>query len=98
MNASEINTDKLVGDLKRIVADSEELLRATADAAGDKAGAVRERLAHSLDNAKRACRNLEEKAIDGAKAADKVVRDHPYESIGVAFGIGLVIGLLVAKK
>jgi ElaB/YqjD/DUF883 family membrane-anchored ribosome-binding protein len=27
-----------------------------------------------------------------------VIRDHPYESIGVAFGLGLLIGVLVARK
>ena len=36
--------------------------------------------------------------IAGAKAADKTIRDHPYESIGVAFGLGLLIGVLVTRK
>lgn len=98
MSATEPNTDKLVSDLKRLVADSEELLHATKDAAGEKAREVRERLNDALDAAKRSCHRLEEKAVESAKAADKTIREHPYQSIGVAFGVGLLIGVLVTRK
>lgn len=98
MSANELNTKKLVTDLKRVVRDSEELLQATAGAVGDKANQVRERLTDSLETAQRTCHRLEEKAVEGAKAADRVVREHPYRSIGVAFGIGLLIGALVTRK
>jgi len=40
----------------------------------------------------------EEKALESAKAADKVVRDHPYQTIGIAFGLGLLIGVLARRK
>ena len=40
----------------------------------------------------------EEKAVERAKAADRLVRDHPYQSIGVAFGLGLLIGVLARRK
>ncbi len=98
MSAIERNTNRLISDLKRIVQDSEELLHATKDAVGDKAHVVRERLTDALQTAKRNCRQLEEQTIEGAKAADHTIRDHPYESIGVAFGIGLMIGVLVTRK
>ncbi len=91
-------TDRLVTDLKRLVRDSEDLLHTTKDAVGDKAQEVRERLTDALDATKRTCRDLEGKAIEGAKAADKTIREHPYQSIGVAFGVGLLIGVLVARK
>jgi ElaB/YqjD/DUF883 family membrane-anchored ribosome-binding protein len=91
-------TDRLVTDLKRIVRDSEELLLTTKDTVSDKAGEVRERLTDALDAAKRTCRQLEEKTVAGAKAADSTIREHPYQSLGVAFGVGLLIGVLVAKK
>ena len=98
MSAIELNTDRLVTDLKRVVQDSEELLRTTAGVAGDKANEVRERLSAALEAAKRSCRRIEERAIEGAKATDKVIREHPYQSIGVAFGVGLLIGVLVTRK
>lgn len=98
MSANELSTEKLLTDLKRIVSDSEDLLHATQDAVGDKADAMRERLAETVANAKRTCRKLEEKAVETAKAADRTIREHPYQSIGVAFGVGLLIGVLVTRK
>ena len=95
---TELKTDRLVTDLKRIVHDSEDLLHATKDAVGDKAREVRERLTDAVDAAKRTCRRLEVKAVESAKAADKTIRDHPYQSIGVAFGVGLLIGALATRK
>ena len=98
MDTNEGSAERLSTDLKRLVHDSEELLHDSADAIGEKALALRERLSKAVEAAKATCRNLEEKAIEGAKATDKVIRAHPYESVGVAFGIGLLIGVLVARK
>jgi ElaB/YqjD/DUF883 family membrane-anchored ribosome-binding protein len=98
MSAIERNTEKIVTDLKRIVHNSEELLHATKDAVGEKAEEVRERLTEALVTAKRTCRRLEDKALDSARAADKTIRRHPYESIGIAFATGLLLGILVAKR
>ena len=91
-------TDRVLTDLKRIVRNSEELLHTTKDVVGDKAEEVRERLMAALDATKRTCLQLEDKAVEGAKAADNAIREHPYQSIGVAFGVGLLIGVLVTRK
>ena len=40
----------------------------------------------------------EQKAVEHAKTADRVVRDHPYQTIGLAFGLGLLIGILARRK
>ena len=40
----------------------------------------------------------EQKAVDRAKAADRVVRGHPYQTIGIAFGLGLLVGFLAKRK
>jgi ElaB/YqjD/DUF883 family membrane-anchored ribosome-binding protein len=98
MSTTELNTERLVTDLKRIVNDSEALLHATKDAVGEKVNEVRQRLTGALDDAKRSCRRLEGRAIESAKVADKTIRDHPYQSLGVALGVGLLIGALVTRK
>ena len=56
------------------------------------------RLSSAIDSAKATYRRLEERAVAGAKATDKVIREHPYESLGVAFGLGLLVGVLVTRK
>ena len=98
MNASEINTDRTVADLKAVTEDAEELLKAMAGQPGEASHEVRRRLGSAIDSAKATFRRMEEKAIAGAKATDKVIREHPYESLGVAFGIGLLVGVLVTRK
>lgn len=89
---------KVLADLKRVVEDSEELLTDSAGAMGEKAHELRERLARTLEAARATCRRLEEKTKQGAKATDKVIREHPYPSLGIAFGVGIVIGLLLKRK
>jgi ElaB/YqjD/DUF883 family membrane-anchored ribosome-binding protein len=55
------------------------------------------RLAATIDKAKDAAERLEQKTIAAAKATDKVVREHPYQALGIVFGVGVLIGVLVAR-
>lgn len=98
MNASEINTDRLVSDLKTVTKDAEDLLQTVAGETANGAHEMRRRLSAAIESAKETYHRLEEKAVAGAKATDKVIRTHPYESLGVAFGVGLLVGVLVARK
>ena len=94
--------ERVMADLKSLVRDSEDLLKATAGDMSEKAKEVRSRISAALERAKETCAHLQEQgaatARAAAKKADTVIRDHPYESIGVAFGIGLLIGALVSRK
>jgi len=65
---------------------------------GKKGVAARAKLSAALDSAKETARKLQSKTVAGAKATDKVIREHPYQSIGIAFGVGLLIGVLVNRK
>jgi len=95
---NEANMGKVVEDLRVLSHDAEAMLRETAGQTGEKVAEIRGRLAASLESAKATYRRLEEKAVAGAKVADKTIREHPYESIGVAFGMGLLIGVLVGRR
>jgi ElaB/YqjD/DUF883 family membrane-anchored ribosome-binding protein len=96
--SDDASTEKIMTDLKVLTRDAEALMQATAGQAGEKVSELRSRLSAALETAKATCHRLEEKAIAGAKAADKTIREHPYESIGVAFGVGLLIGVLVGRR
>ena len=106
MSAHSINNDvskeKLVADLKVVVADAEELLRATASQAGEKVAAARERIQASLATAKvkltDAERALLEKSKLAAKATDEYVRENPWQAVGVAAVAGLVLGILISRR
>jgi ElaB/YqjD/DUF883 family membrane-anchored ribosome-binding protein len=92
-----MSTERLANDLKAIARDAEDLIKATAGEVSEKAKEARSRLMVALESAKERCDDLQEKAVAGAKATDKVIRDHPYESIGIAFGVGLLIGVLLGR-
>lgn len=95
---NEASIEKIMADLKSLSNDAEALMKATAGQAGDKAGELRARLTSALESAKATCQRFEERALAGARVADQTVREHPYESIGVAFGVGLLIGVLVGRR
>lgn len=94
----EVNMQKLVRDFKVVLHDAESLAKATAGDLGDKAREARNRLAASIEASKASFQNVQTKAKAGVQATDEVIRDHPYESIGIAFGVGLLIGVLVTRK
>lgn len=99
---SDVNTQKLVADLRVVVADAEELLRASAGQAGEKIAVARERIQASLATARiklsDAERALLERSKEAAHATDEYVHDHPWSAVGIAAGIGLVIGLLIGRR
>jgi ElaB/YqjD/DUF883 family membrane-anchored ribosome-binding protein len=94
---TELSTEKLIKDLRTVTRDAEALVEATAGDVSDRAREARQRLTEALDSAKASCETLKEKATAGAKAADKVIRDNPYQSLGIAFGVGLLIGVLANR-
>jgi ElaB/YqjD/DUF883 family membrane-anchored ribosome-binding protein len=95
---SAVTRERVATDLKTLARDAEDLLKATAGDASEKARDARERLGAALERAKATCADLQEQTVAVAKRADTAIRHHPYESIGVAFGLGLLVGVLVARK
>jgi ElaB/YqjD/DUF883 family membrane-anchored ribosome-binding protein len=96
------NKDKLVSDLKVVISDTEELLRATAGAAGEKVGDLRERLGVRLRDAKERLVDLEvaviEKTKAAARATDDFVHEEPWKAVGVAAALGLALGVLIGRR
>jgi len=91
-----------MADLQAVVRDTEVLLRDTAGFAGDKAQEVRARAEGTLRNARVRLAGMEDEVIAQAKemteAADKYVRNNPWQAVGVAAGVGLLVGLLVGRR
>jgi ElaB/YqjD/DUF883 family membrane-anchored ribosome-binding protein len=91
-------TQAISEDMSRLAEDARALMAATADVAGEKAAEARTRLAAALEKGKEVCDRVRAKAVESAKAADVVVRENPYQAIAVAFGVGAIIGYLVARN
>ncbi len=97
-----VSKDKLVQDFKLVVADAEDLLRATATQAGVKVDAARERVKDSLHAAKVKLAEAEDVLLRqgklAARATDEYVQENPWRAVGIAAGVGLIIGLLIGRR
>jgi ElaB/YqjD/DUF883 family membrane-anchored ribosome-binding protein len=92
------HTAETSSDVSALAEDARALLSATADVAGEKVGDARKRLTAALERAKEIAGQVRDKAVQGAKATDEAVREHPYQAMAIALGVGAVIGYLAARR
>jgi ElaB/YqjD/DUF883 family membrane-anchored ribosome-binding protein len=94
--------EKLVSDIKSVISDAEEMLSETADQGGDKVAKLRARVQARLQDAKVRLGEAEillvAKTKAAAKATDAYVHESPWTSIGVAAGLGVLLGLVVGRR
>ena len=95
---SEINIGKLADDLQALVSDAEELLRATANTAGEKAAEARERAEESLRAVRSRMSSVQREMKGHVRAVGDYVEDNPWQAIAVVGGIALILGLVMGRK
>ena len=99
---TEVNKQKLIADLKVVVADAEEIFKATAGQADEKMAELRAKLQDHLISARQNLVDAQAAALERtkevARATDDYVHDHPWQSVGVAAGIGLLLGMLISRR
>jgi ElaB/YqjD/DUF883 family membrane-anchored ribosome-binding protein len=100
--SNEVTKDQLIADFNVVVADAEALLKATANQGGEKLAEVRAKAEESLKVAKvrllEAQDALIAKTREAARVTDQYVHEKPWNAIGVAAGIGLLIGFLMGRR
>jgi ElaB/YqjD/DUF883 family membrane-anchored ribosome-binding protein len=93
---------QLAKDFQAVVNDAEDLLRQAARSTGEGYDDARGRLEQALKAARVELKAMEDAVTDGAKraarATDGYVHEHPWESIGIGAGIGLLLGMLIARR
>ena len=98
----DVTKAQLVAEFKAVIADAEALIRATAGQGGDKVDQVRSKAEASLASAKDKLEDMHEDLIEkgreAVKATDDYVQENPWKAVGIAAGLGLVIGLLVSRR
>ncbi len=104
MNDDVVTTprDRLAQDMRAVLADAEELFKATAAETGERVKAARARLQQNLEAAKAQLLELEQNAVARARAAavatDRYAHENPWKTAGIAAGAGLLIGVLIGRK
>jgi ElaB/YqjD/DUF883 family membrane-anchored ribosome-binding protein len=85
-------------DMNTLAEGARELLAATSEVAGEKVAEVRQRLNGALERGKVIYSDAQDKAIAGAKAGDKLVRNHAYAAVGIAVSLGALLGYVLARR
>ena len=85
-------------ELGALAKDARSLITATTDVASQKFGEARQRVVEKLESAKDTAGRVRDQAVDYAKATDEAVRQHIYQALGVAFGVGAILGYLVSRR
>lgn len=102
MQRVEATRDRLATELRSLVGDAEEMLKAASRQGNEQLSAVRDRLERSVGAAKSELADLEEAVLERARATaretDEYVHEHPWNAIGVAAGVGVLLGLLLARR
>jgi ElaB/YqjD/DUF883 family membrane-anchored ribosome-binding protein len=99
---SKLYKEKSMSDIKNVLADAEDLLKQAASSTGERATELREKALARLKQAKEKAADVQvvvvEKGKKAARATDDYVHEHPWASIGIAAGVGMVLGLLINRK
>ena len=99
---TDVSRDKLITDVKTLMSDADEIVKAMASATGEKATELGDKLRVKLRSAKEKMGDVQEAVADKAKAAaratDDFVHDNPWKAVGIAAGAGFLIGLLVNRR
>ncbi|WP_447591994.1 DUF883 family protein [Aquipseudomonas campi] len=94
--------DELMADFKALVGDTEKLLQHTAELAGDQADELREQLSANLKRARDTLHSTEEslreRGRQAVEGAEDYVQEHPWQSVGIAAGVGFLLGLLASRR
>lgn len=92
------HTSAAGNDLGTLAEGARDLMTATADMAGEKVGAARERLAAALERGKEIAGNVRDQAVAGAKVTDQTIRENPYQALAVGVGVGVLVGYLLGRR
>ncbi len=91
--------EQLVSHLRDLLTEAEQLVGDSAgEFVGEKADAMRERLSQAQERVQELYRSARDKVVSGARSTDTAIRAHPYESMAVALGVGVLVGALVRRR
>lgn len=91
--------EQLVSHLRNMLTEAEQLVgNSASEFVGEKAEALREKFSAAQERLEELYETARDKVVDVSKTADKTIRTHPYESIAIAAGVGLIVGLLLRRN
>lgn len=97
-----VSQEKLVSDIRAVIADAEDILKATADQTGEKIANLRTRIQERILDARIRLDAAEAILIDktraAARAADDYVHESPWQAVGIGAGVGFLVGFILGRR
>ncbi len=94
--------DRLAAELRSLVNDAEEMLKAASRGGNEQLHLVRERLERGVATARNELESFQEAALETARqtAADtnEYVHEHPWNAVGIAAAVGVLLGVLLSRR
>ncbi|QJD99282.1 DUF883 domain-containing protein [Massilia forsythiae] len=95
-------TDQLLSDLKGVIQDAETWLRQSTQLTGDELKAAKAKFERTIGKAKEDIVRIEQTVVEKtkatAKATNEYVTENPWKSVGLGTAVGVVLGMLIARK
>jgi ElaB/YqjD/DUF883 family membrane-anchored ribosome-binding protein len=102
INMEHVTSEKLMQDMRVVVADAEDLLKATAGQTGERIEKIRARAEESLRTARNRMqitgKAVQESATEAVRTVDDQVQKNPWTAVGIAAGVGLVLGIILGRR
>jgi ElaB/YqjD/DUF883 family membrane-anchored ribosome-binding protein len=102
INMEHVTSEKLMQDMRVVVADAEDLLKATAGQTGERIEKIRTKAEESLRTARNrlqiAGKAVQESATEAVQTVDDQVHKNPWTAVGIAAGVGLVLGIVLGRR
>ena len=98
-DAQELAPEQLVAELHNLVIEAEKILGSgSAESSHVTLAALRERFEAAQERLGDLCADTKQKIIAGAKSTDEAIREHPYQSLAIGLGVGVLLGVLVSRR
>lgn len=95
LTAENASLDQLAEDVSLLVQEAEALVQASG---ANLSAASKAELVSALERVKTRSERIKQQALAGARATDRIIRQYPYQSLGIVFGLGIIVGLLLKRK
>jgi len=94
--------EQLMSDLKTVIQDAEAWLRNGGNLTGEELKAAKAKFEQTISSAKASLgeyqQTVVEKTKEAARVTDEYVHENPWKSVGLGAAVGVVVGMLIARR
>ena len=90
--------DQAFSELQSLIEESEKLLKSSASLVGEEAETLRGQIALKLQQARDSVTSVRQRATPAVDATESYIGGHPWQTVAVSAGFGLVVGLLLSRR